>query len=81
MTATGEVNIDEPFAGLFTQGMVIHETYRDPEGRWLLPDVGFAVLLQRGRGDALGVRSHRPSATIRSIAPRARAAMSGGTVM
>jgi leucyl-tRNA synthetase len=38
MTATGEVNIDEPFAGLFTQGMVIHETYRDPEGRWLLPD-------------------------------------------
>ncbi len=38
MTATGQLNLDEPFAGLFTQGMVIHETYRDPEGRWLLPE-------------------------------------------
>jgi leucyl-tRNA synthetase len=33
----GYVGIDEPFAGLFTQGMVCHETYRDAEGRWLLP--------------------------------------------
>lgn len=34
----GYVGIDEPFAGLFTQGMVCHETYRDAEGRWLFPD-------------------------------------------
>jgi leucyl-tRNA synthetase len=27
----------EPFAGLFTQGMVTHETYRASDGRWLLP--------------------------------------------
>ena len=33
------VKLDEPFAGLFTQGMVCHETYRDPKsGEWLLPD-------------------------------------------
>ncbi len=28
----------EPFAGLFTQGMVTHETYRSTEGSWLLPE-------------------------------------------
>jgi leucyl-tRNA synthetase len=28
MKATGHVNLDEPFAGMFTQGMVVHETYR-----------------------------------------------------
>ncbi|HEX4159351.1 MAG TPA: leucine--tRNA ligase [Rhizomicrobium sp.] len=34
----GYVDIDEPFAGLFTQGMVCHETYRDRTGQWLLPE-------------------------------------------
>src|SRR3546814_10741202 len=29
---------DLPFAGLFTQGMVCHETYRDPNGTWLFPN-------------------------------------------
>jgi leucyl-tRNA synthetase len=38
MTDTGHLDIDEPFAGLFTQGMVIHETYRDPDGKWVSPD-------------------------------------------
>ena len=27
----------EPFAGLFTQGMVTHETYKSAEGAWLQP--------------------------------------------
>jgi leucyl-tRNA synthetase len=30
--------VDEPFAGLFTQGMVCHETYQDDAGNWLFPD-------------------------------------------
>jgi leucyl-tRNA synthetase len=30
-------NIAEPFEGLFTQGMVVHETYRAPDGGWLSP--------------------------------------------
>jgi leucyl-tRNA synthetase len=30
--------VKEPFAGLLTQGMVCHETYRDPAGEWLLPE-------------------------------------------
>lgn len=29
---------DEPFDGLFTQGMVCHETYRGADGSWLLPE-------------------------------------------
>jgi leucyl-tRNA synthetase len=37
MKRLGYVALDEPFAGLFTQGMVCHETYRGPDGGWLLP--------------------------------------------
>jgi len=40
MTATGHLHLDEPFAGLFTQGMVCHETYRDDagaNGSWIEP--------------------------------------------
>jgi leucyl-tRNA synthetase len=37
MKATGHVGIDEPFAGLFTQGMVVHETYRRQNGEWATP--------------------------------------------
>ena len=29
---------DEPFDGLFTQGMVCHETYKSSDGQWLLPE-------------------------------------------
>ncbi len=29
---------DEPFEGLFTQGMVCHETYKDQNNNWLSPD-------------------------------------------
>ncbi len=28
----------EPFASLFTQGMVVHETYKSASGAWLLPE-------------------------------------------
>jgi leucyl-tRNA synthetase len=34
----GQVEVDEPFVGLFTQGMVCHETYRDATGQWFSPD-------------------------------------------
>ncbi|MEW6437353.1 MAG: leucine--tRNA ligase [Pseudomonadota bacterium] len=30
-------DLKEPFAGLFTQGMVVHETYRDADGTWVAP--------------------------------------------
>jgi len=38
MKLTGHSKIDEPFAGLFTQGMVLHETYRAADGTWLTPE-------------------------------------------
>jgi leucyl-tRNA synthetase len=34
----GRIDIAEPFSGLFTQGMVTHETYKDPAGNWLSPE-------------------------------------------
>ena len=34
---TGHADLDEPFKGLFTQGMVVHETYRAGDGAWLAP--------------------------------------------
>jgi len=33
-----DVNFKEPFKGLFTQGMVCHETYKDENNNWLSPD-------------------------------------------
>ncbi len=37
MKICGHVELDEPFRGLFTQGMVVHETYRDNNGNWISP--------------------------------------------
>jgi leucyl-tRNA synthetase len=40
MKATGHAGLDEPFKGLFTQGMVVHETYSRGEGaqrEWVTP--------------------------------------------
>ena len=33
-----EFKFEEPFDGLFTQGMVCHETYKDPNNNWVSPD-------------------------------------------
>jgi len=41
MRRTGHLSVDEPFAGLFTQGMVTHESYRSapgPNATWLYPE-------------------------------------------
>ncbi len=38
MKRCGYVTINEPFAGLFTQGMVCHETYQDAADKWLYPE-------------------------------------------
>ncbi len=35
-------DITEPFRGLFTQGMVCHETYKDDKGNWLSPEEVFS---------------------------------------
>ena len=38
MNRLGLVKVQEPFAGLFTQGMVCHETYKDADGNWVSPE-------------------------------------------
>jgi leucyl-tRNA synthetase len=37
-----KLNFTEPFKGLFTQGMVCHETYKDQKNEWLSPDEIFS---------------------------------------
>ncbi|MCG5481160.1 MAG: leucine--tRNA ligase [Ensifer alkalisoli] len=66
MRATGHVALDEPFKGLFTQGMVVHETYSRGEGaqrEWITPaEVRIeeidgrrrAVLIETGEEIAIG---------------------------
>jgi leucyl-tRNA synthetase len=52
MHKTGHLGLDEPFKGMFTQGMVVHETYRDEKGEWVLPS---EVALE-GMGDTRRAR-------------------------
>ncbi len=55
MHKTGHVTVDEPFRGLFTQGMVTHETYKDSHGKWLLPEE-----VTRRDGKAIHVTTGEP---------------------
>ena len=60
MKDTGHVSVEEPFAGLFTQGMVNHESYRAADNRWLYPDEvekrpdGTAVVRETGEPVMIG---------------------------
>jgi leucyl-tRNA synthetase len=55
MRATGHVGLSEPFAGLFTQGMVVHETYRSADGAWMSPtEIRFEFEGSNRRAFALG---------------------------
>jgi leucyl-tRNA synthetase len=63
MRQTGHIGLDEPFAGLFTQGMVVHETYRRADGEWAAPaevkveadgDTRRAVLTATGEAVEIG---------------------------
>src|SRR3546814_7421159 len=68
----GHLDLAEPFAGLFTQGMVCHETYRAPDGRWLLPeevghdDSGATVRLDGGGPVTVG-RSEKMSKSRKNV--------------
>lgn len=63
MKATGHIALDEPFAGMFTQGMVVHETYQKADGTFVQPaevkiEVGGngrrAVLMATGEDITIG---------------------------
>jgi leucyl-tRNA synthetase len=59
MKATGHAGLDEPFAGLFTQGMVVHETYKDAEGLWT-PPADVVVTEADGKRSAVHARTGAP---------------------
>ena len=60
MKDVGLVDFEEPFTGLFTQGMVTHETYQCPSGKWRMPsechrnDAGDMVLIDSGEPITIG---------------------------
>ena len=63
MKATGHIGMEEPFAGMFTQGMVVHETYQKADGSYVTPaevrvETGGngkrAVLMTTGEDIAIG---------------------------
>ena len=51
----GRLGMAEPFKGLFTQGMVTHETYRAGDGSWLSPDQ-----VRRDGDDWIHIESGQP---------------------
>ncbi|WP_114227505.1 MULTISPECIES: leucine--tRNA ligase [Sphingomonas] len=51
----GKIGVTEPFKGLFTQGMVTHETYRAGDGSWLSPNE-----VQRNGDDWVHIESGHP---------------------
>ena len=59
MSACGYLDMPEPFAGLFTQGMVTHLTFKGAEGDWLQPDE-----VERQEGDGwVEITSRQPVET------------------
>ena len=56
MSKTGHARIDEPFAGLFTQGMICHETYRTEDGDWVEP----ANIVEGDGGDVVHAETRKP---------------------
>lgn len=63
MKRCGYVTIDEPFSGLFTQGMVCHETYQDQAGKWLYPE----EITASSGGDMVTIADGAPVTVGRSV--------------
>ena len=60
MKATGHVGLSEPFKGMFTQGMVTHETYKGDKGEWVPP----TDIIIETEGDTRTARHAQTGATI-----------------
>jgi leucyl-tRNA synthetase len=70
------VSVAEPFAGLFTQGMVCHETYKNAAGEWVSPDQiekrdGKAFLTGTNTEIAVGASEKMSKSKKNVIAPEA----------
>ena len=71
MQETGHVESGEPFKGLFTQGMVVHETYAGPDG-WVTPAEVAIEEADGKRRASLRRRRRRRSRSARSRRCRSR---------
>ena len=74
MKESGHLSMDEPFARLFTQGMVVHETYRDKSGAWLFPEQvehrdGNAVAIETGDPVTVGAIEKMSKSKKNVVAP------------
>ena len=76
----GQLSVREPFAGLFTQGMVTHETYRRQSGEWLEPSqvevlvegkTRRAKLLENGADVVIGDVEKMSKSKKNTVAPEA----------
>ncbi len=76
MHDAGLVGVDEPFVGLFTQGMVTHASYRARDGRWLYPnevsatDAGEVVELATGDPVVVGAVDKMSKSKRNTVDPR-----------
>tara|TARA_A100001011_G_scaffold383506_1_gene454830 strand:+ start:239 stop:2818 length:2580 start_codon:yes stop_codon:yes gene_type:complete len=51
LNSIDEINIEEPFKGLFCQGMVCHTTYKDEDNKWVFPeDVNKKLMVHKNNG-------------------------------
>jgi len=74
MSKLNMVKVAEPFAGLFTQGMVCHETYKDEQGNWVSPDEiekrdGKAFFRDTGREVGIGPSEKMSKSKKNVVAP------------
>ncbi|MEQ8194508.1 MAG: class I tRNA ligase family protein, partial [Rhodospirillales bacterium] len=58
----GYLGTEEPFAGLLTQGMICHETYKDDNGKWLYPE----DTTQDAQGNTVHAKTGKPVTVGRS---------------
>jgi leucyl-tRNA synthetase len=70
----GRLTVAEPFAGLFNQGMVLHESYRAADGRWLYPEEvervdGQVRLIATGAAVTLGRIEKMSKSKCNTVAP------------
>ena len=71
LNSIGELNITEPFKGLFCQGMVCHRTYKDEKNKWVFPEdvinEGKDLLHKKTGSKVIALRSEKMSKSKKNI--------------
>ncbi len=67
---TGHINLDEPFKGLFTQGMVTHKTFINKKNEWISPDEVFEennILLDKNKNEVIAGKVEKMSKSKKNV--------------